>query len=82
LTGASGSWPRIRSAAFSAIMMTGALMLPPDHVRHYRGVDDAQPVDAEHFELGISRVRDMRLAKESSGTRAVGSIAQDRGDLR
>jgi hypothetical protein len=29
LTGASGSRPRTRSAAFSAIMITGALMLPP-----------------------------------------------------
>jgi hypothetical protein len=29
LTGESGSRPRIRSATFSAIMMTGALMLPP-----------------------------------------------------
>jgi hypothetical protein len=28
-TGASSAHPRIRSAAFSAIMMTGALMLPP-----------------------------------------------------
>src|SRR6516165_6195608 len=29
LTGASGVRARIRSAAFSAIMITGALMLPP-----------------------------------------------------
>lgn len=53
LTCASGARPPIRSAAFSAIMMIGALILPPDKVRHHRGVDDAQTLGAEDTELVI-----------------------------
>ena len=44
---------RIRSAARSAIMITGAFVLPRVIVRHHRGVDDPQALEPEDAQLGV-----------------------------
>ena len=41
------------SAAFSAIMIVGALVLPDTSVGHHRGVDHAQTFDAVNPQLRI-----------------------------
>ena len=41
------------SAAFSAIMMVGALVLPPIESRHDRGVDDVEAFEPAHLESRI-----------------------------
>ena len=53
VTAASGVRPRIRSAAFSAIMMIGALMLAPTRSGITDAVDHAQAFGAEHAQLRI-----------------------------
>jgi hypothetical protein len=49
--------PRIRSAAFSPIMMVGAFVLPPTMRGHDRRVDHAQALDAVHAQLRIDHVQ-------------------------
>ena len=52
--GAGAGLPRIRSAAFSAIMITTALILPPTK----SGIDDAQPLNAADPHLPVDhRIR-------------------------
>ncbi len=49
---------RIMSAALSAIMMVGALVLPADQVRHDRGINHPQPLHADDLQRGIGdRIR-------------------------
>ena len=49
----SGSRPRIMSAAFSPIMIVGALRLPEVIDGMIEEVDDAQPLDPDHPRLGV-----------------------------
>ncbi len=46
--------PRMRSAAFSAIIMTGRLGLPRGKRGHDRGIDHAQSVDPAHPQCSAS----------------------------
>ena len=49
-------------------MMTGALMLTADQVRHHRGVDHAQPVDPEYAQLAVDHRRVVALEDRRDAT--------------
>ena len=53
--GGSSGLPRIMSESFSAIMMVGALVLPPIERRHHGRIDHAQAIDAAHAQLFVHR---------------------------
>jgi hypothetical protein len=74
--------PRIISAAFSAIMMTGALIVSADQVRHHRGVGDAQPIDPENAQLAVDHRRIIALGTHLAGSERVMDATAGRPDMR
>ena len=69
------------SDAFSAIMMTGAFVAPPDEIRHDRRVDHAQPVYSTHPQFGIDHGQRVAIGAHLAGADRVMDGAHSGADV-